>query len=155
GVPATIDSQVAASPVFASIVNDTSPLVAAIFTGHTHQPYAWDGTVPGQPGVTRPVVQTGSYGDRLADVTLTIDRATHAVTAHTEQLVSRTTTPAASLVATYPRVAAVNTIVNTALANAAVIGNQVVGSTTAPITTAFAGGSYGPGGYTGGTRDDR
>ena len=70
GEPATLESQVAASPVFAKIVNETSPLVDAIFTGHTHVPYAWEGPVPGQPGVTRPIVQTGSYGDRVGEVAL-------------------------------------------------------------------------------------
>ena len=95
GDPATIESQVATSPVFANIVNGTSPLVNAIFTGHTHVPYAWEGPVPGEPGVTRPIVQTGAFGDRIDQVTLTIDTATGAVTAHTQRLVARTTTPAA------------------------------------------------------------
>ena len=44
---------------------------------------------------------------------------------------------AADLVAKYPRVAAVKTIVDKALADAAVVGNQPVGKVTADITTAF------------------
>ena len=62
------------------------------------------------------------------------------VTGYKAGNVQRTTTaeqPAADLVAKYPRVAAVKTIVDKALADAAVIGNQPVGKVTADITTAF------------------
>nr|WP_205849727.1 bifunctional UDP-sugar hydrolase/5'-nucleotidase [Nakamurella flava] len=159
--PATLDGQLAASPVFASIVNETSPRVAAIFTAHTHQTYAYQAPVPGEAGVTRPVVQTGSYGANVGKVVLTVDRQTGAVTATAATNVPRTTTAPADLVATYPRVAQVRSIVDTAVAAAEVIGRQPVGSVTADITTAFTGGSYSGGVYVGsapGTttgRDDR
>ena len=52
--------------------------------------------------------------------------------------------------AAYPRVAAVKTIVDKALADAAVVGNQPVGSVTADITTAFTPATDHPG-----ARDDR
>ena len=152
---ATLEEEVAASPVFASIVNETSPLVDAIFTGHTHKAYAWDGPIPGQPGETRPVVQTGNYGENVGKVVLTVNLASHDVTAYTSALVPRTTVADSTLVAQYPRVAAVKTIVDAALAYAAVVGNQPVGSVTADITTAFSNGAYTNGVYTGGTRDDR
>lgn len=159
--PATLDGQLAASPVFASIVDETSPRVAAIFTGHTHQTYAYQAPVPGAAGTTRPVVQTGSYGANVGKVVLTVDRRTHAVTAATATNVPRTTTAPADLVATYPRVAQVRSIVDAAVVAADVIGRQPVGSVTADITTAFTGGSYVDGVYVGsapGTtagRDDR
>ena len=120
----------------------TDPKVAAIFTGHTHKEYAWSAPIPGTDR-TRPVVQTGSYGANLGKITLTIDAATGDVQAHTETIVKRTTTPAATLTATYPRVAEVDGIVKQALAAAAEVGNTAVGEVAADITTAFAGGSQG------------
>ena len=111
--------------------------------------------MPGDPTRTRPIVQTGSYGERIGKVVLTVDQDTKTVVAYTGELVARTTTADATLVAAYPRVAAVKTIVDAALAEAAVIGNVPVGSVTADITTAFSGGSYVGGVYTGGSRDDR
>ena len=59
------------------------------------------------------------------------------VTGYKAGNVERTTSPrqpAADLVAAYPRVAAVKTIVDKALADAAVVGNQPVGKVTADIT---------------------
>ncbi|MEV7607228.1 ExeM/NucH family extracellular endonuclease [Paenarthrobacter sp. NPDC089322] len=138
---ATLEQEVAAGGPFAKLVNQTTPDVAAIFTGHTHKEYAWDAPVldsSGQPtGKTRPIVQTGNYGENVGSVTLTVDTATKSVTAYKAAIVDRTTDTAESLVAAYPRAAAVKTIVDKALADAAVIGNQQVGAVTADITTAF------------------
>ena len=53
---------------FAEIVNVTSPKVDVIFTGHTHKAYAWDAPIPGQPGKTRPIIQTGKYGTNVGQV---------------------------------------------------------------------------------------
>ncbi|WP_229051735.1 bifunctional UDP-sugar hydrolase/5'-nucleotidase [Aeromicrobium sp. Leaf350] len=138
-------TEVAGGGAFADIVTKTDPEVDAIFTGHTHKQYAWDAPVPGEPDRTRPVLQTGSYGEFLGEITLTVDPATGDVLAHTVENVARTTTPAAELVATYPRVAEVKTIVDAALAYAAEIGGQEVATITGDITTAFVGE----------TRDDR
>lgn len=151
---ATLDQELAAGGPFAHLVNDTDAKVGAIFTGHTHKEYAWSASIPGTDR-TRPVVQTGSYGANVGKITLTLDGSTGAVTAHTEQLVKRTTTPAATLVATYPQVAAVDTIVKRALAAAAEVGNTAVGEVSGDITTAYAGGSFVDGVWTGGSRDDR
>jgi 5'-nucleotidase len=123
----------------AKIVTQTDAKVDAIFTGHTHKVYAWDAPVPGSTTATRPILQTGSYGAFVGEITLTIDNTTDDVVAYTAKNVARTTTPAATLVATYPRAAAVKTIVDAALASAAVEGNKVVGSLTADITTAYLG----------------
>lgn len=138
---ATLEQEVEAGGPFAKLVNETTPDVAAIFTGHTHKEYAWDAPIldsNGQPtGKTRPIVQTGNYGENVGTVTLTVDTASKSVTAYKAAIVDRTTETAESLVAAYPRVAAVKTIVDKALANAAEIGNQPVGAVTADITTAF------------------
>lgn len=157
----TLEEEVAAGGAFAEIVTETSAEVDAIFTGHTHKQYAWQAPVPGDATRTRPVLQTGSYGEFVGKVVLTYDRATQEVTASTATNVARTTDADATLVATYPRVAEVSSIVSAALAHAAVVGNQPVGSVSADITTAFSGGSYVNGVYTGAGplpttgRDDR
>lgn len=164
---ATLEEEIAAGGAFADIATQTSGDVDVIFTGHTHKQYAWYGpAVPEASGEwTRPIVQTGSYGENIGKVTLTYDPATDAVSALAGSNVKRVAPAAgqtqaqldAALVAQYPRVAEVKAIVDAALAEAAVVGNQPKGSVTADITTAFAGGGYtGAGGtYAGGTRDDR
>jgi len=150
---ATLEEELAAGGPFAALVEDTSADVDAIFTGHTHKEYSWSAPIPGTDR-TRPIVQTGSYGGNIGEIVLTIDPE-GAVSAHTERLVPRTTTPAAELIATYPKVAEVDRIVKAALAAAAEVGNTAIGEVSADITTAFAGGSFVNGVWTGGTRDDR
>jgi 5'-nucleotidase len=134
---ATLEEEVAAGGPFAKLVTETSSEVDAIFTGHTHKEYAWDAPVPGVEGKTRPIVQTGNYGENVGQIQLTVDTATKDVTTYKAGNVKRTTDPAADLIAAYPRVAAVDAIVKKALADAAVVGNQPVGAVTADITTAF------------------
>ncbi|AXT84125.1 bifunctional metallophosphatase/5'-nucleotidase [Aeromicrobium sp. A1-2] len=141
----TYEQNVAASPVFKSIVENTDPRVDAIFMGHTHQAYAYDAPIPNSGGETRPVLQTGSYGSNVGNIQLTFDKDSGTVTSHTQANVARVSTPDADLVADYPRVATVKPIVDDALAFAAVKGNEPVGKQTADITTAFSGGA----------RDDR
>jgi 5'-nucleotidase len=141
----TVEEEIAAGGTFADIATLTTPLVDAIYTGHTHKQYAWDVPVPGVEGKTRPILQTGSYGEFIGQITLTVDSATGDVESYTARNVARTTEANDTLVATYPRVAEVKRIVDAALAQAAVIGSQPVASVTADITTAFTGSS----------RDDR
>lgn len=153
----TFETEVAKSPTFAAIALDTSAAVDVIFTGHTHQQYAFEGPVPGNPSQKRPILQTGSYGANVGKVTLTVDDAVAGdpVISYTLTNVARTTTADSTLIADYSRVATVNGIVTAALAAAATIGNVAVGSVNADVTTAFSGGSYVNGKYTGGVRDDR
>lgn len=151
---ATLEQEIAAGGAFAAIVEDTAAEVDAIFTGHTHKEYAWSASIPGTDR-TRPIVQTGSYGAKIGKITLTLDPETGDVQAHTEENVARTTTPAADLIAAYPRVAEVNAIVTQARAYAAEIGNTAVAEVSGDITTAYAGGSFVNGVWTGGSRDDR
>lgn len=138
---ASLEQEIAAGGAFADIATKTSAKVDVIFTGHTHKQYAWDGPIPGVEGKTRPILQTGSYGENIGQVRLTVDRATDEVTAYAQRNVARSTTEDLS----FPRVAKVKQITDAALANAAQVGNQPVGSITADITTAYAGGA----------RDDR
>ncbi|GHD45551.1 ExeM/NucH family extracellular endonuclease [Mycetocola manganoxydans] len=147
GIPdgSTLEEEVLAGGAFADIVSKTSAEVDAIFTGHTHKQYAWDAPVPGVSGETRPILQTGSYGENIGQIVLTVDTASGDVTSYEARNVVRVTTEDAELIATYPAVAEVDRIVRAAIAESNVIGNQVVGSATAPITTAFANG----------VRDDR
>ncbi|WP_370249056.1 ExeM/NucH family extracellular endonuclease [Nocardioides sp.] len=154
GVGSSYAAEIARGNAFARMA-DLDPAIAAVINGHTHQAYAWDQPVPGEPGRTRPIIQTGQYGDNVGLIDLVIDPVTGQVTSYTERNVPRTTADPVALAQTYPRVAAAKAVVDAALTNAATVGNQPVGSVTADITTAFAGGSYAAGGYTGGTRDDR
>lgn len=164
---ATLEEEIAAGGAFSEIASLTSADVDVIFTGHTHKQYAWYGpAAPDTTGAwTRPIVQTGSYGENLGRVTLTYDPATGTVADLAGSNVARLAPAAgqspadfqAALVAAYPRVAEVKAIVDAALAAADVVGGQPKGSVTADITTAYSGGGYtGPGGtYVGPTRDDR
>ncbi|MET0480586.1 MAG: ExeM/NucH family extracellular endonuclease, partial [Mycetocola sp.] len=147
GLPngSTLEQAILAGGAFADIVSKTTAEVDAIFTGHTHMEYVWDAPIPGVPGETRPIVQTGSYGANIGQIVLTVDNTTGDVTSYEARNVARVTTANADLIAAYPAVAEVDRIVKAAIAESNVIGQQVVGSATAPITTAFANG----------TRDDR
>ena len=140
---ASLEQAIADSVVFRQIVEETSPEVDAIFTGHTHQEYAHDAPRPG--GGTRPVVQTGSFGDNVGAIDLSVDPSSGDVTAHTQELVPRTETDDTELVNAFPRVKEVKDLVDDALQVADEIGKEPVGEITADITTAFAGGN----------RDDR
>ncbi|MBC7723593.1 MAG: 5'-nucleotidase C-terminal domain-containing protein, partial [Burkholderiaceae bacterium] len=135
---------------FYDIVMNTSPEVDAIFTGHTHKTYAWDAPIPGTAGETRPVLQTGSYGENIGQVVLSVDPSDDSIVDYTVQNTKRLATAAgadstetaalsasldARLVAQYPRVAEVSTVVAEAVASAAVLGNVPIGEITADITT--------------------
>lgn len=147
--------------VFEQIVEQTDAAVDAIFTGHTHQKYVWDAEIPGTDR-TRPIVQTGNYGENIGQIVLGVNDDGDVVD-YTARNVPRlaATAPETSaqvderLIATYPRVADVDAIVKKARAEADIVGLEPVGSVTADITTAFRNGSYVDGFYTGGTRDDR
>lgn len=142
---ATLDEELAAGGAFADIVENTDAEVDAIFTGHTHKQYAWDGPIPGEPDRTRPILQTGSYGQAVGRIELTVDGDSGEISAYDASTVARTATDDATLVSQFPRAEEVQTIVNEALAFADQVGSQPVAEISADITTAFAGGS----------RDDR
>ena len=141
----TLAEQVALSERFDSIVNGISAEVDAIFNGHTHQLYAWDGPIPGAAGEFRPVVQNDNYGTHVGQVVLTVDGDTGDVLEYSARNVPVTDTPLAELLDTYPRVVAAQAVLDEALEMADEIGSQVIGSVTADITTAHIDGN----------RDDR
>lgn len=128
----TLASNVATSPAFANIVNNTDARAQAIFNAHTHQVYAWDA-----PTGQRPIVQAGSYASNIGKVTLSVDPATGETCSYTKSVEPMSTTPVATLVTTYPRAAQAKQIVTQALATAQVIGTQVVGTASAPVTRAL------------------
>ncbi|MEE6281885.1 ExeM/NucH family extracellular endonuclease [Georgenia sp. MJ170] len=134
----TLEEEVASSETFAGIVNGTSSAVDAIFNGHTHKVYAWDGPIPGSDGEFRPVVQGESYGEFVSQVVLTVDAETGDVIDYGRRNVGVSQTPMTELVETYPRVAEVKTILDAALEQAEIEGGVVVGEITADITTAFS-----------------
>jgi 5'-nucleotidase len=148
---ATLEEQIVDGGAFADIVTQTSADVDAIFTGHTHQAYVFEGQIPGEEG-TRPIVQTGSYGANIGQIVLTVGpegevlgyeaRNVSRLQGEDEEDDADEEALADELVAQYPRVAAVDEIVDAALAVAEEIGSQVVGEATAHITTAFTGGAY-------------
>ena len=140
---ATLEQELAVTDsAFARIVTETSAAVDAIFTGHTHKQYAWNAQVPGAAaGVTRPVLQTGNYGENIGQVVLSYDPATDVATTVTNQNVPRTETDDAELVAAFPRVAEVQTITDAALAEAEELGSVPVGAVSADITRASIDGA--------------
>ncbi|GAA3586290.1 ExeM/NucH family extracellular endonuclease [Klugiella xanthotipulae] len=150
----TLAEELDAGGMFNRVVTATSPLVDVIYTGHTHKQYAWDAAIPGTSN-TRPVLQTGSYGENIGQVVLSVNPENNTVSGYTARNVPRTTVADANLIAAYPRAAEVKTIVDAAVAAADVTGRVPVGSITGDITTAYSGGSYTGGSYTGGTRDNR
>ncbi|MEO6881771.1 MAG: ExeM/NucH family extracellular endonuclease [Mycobacteriaceae bacterium] len=144
---ATLEKEIAEGGAFAKIATQTSPKVAAIFTGHTHKEYVFDAPIVGTDR-TRPIIQTGSYGANVGQVELTVDRSSKTVVSYAARNVKRVATPDAELVAQYPRVATVKQITDAALAAARVTGAVPVGSISADITRAFGNGAYTDGTYT-------
>lgn len=118
------------------IVANTSPKVDAIFTGHTHQEYVMDAPVPGEAGKTRPVIQTGNYGDNLGDVTLSLDSQNNVV-GYTSTLHKRAVSPTPEEIAADPVLTQTNKILTDANAYAAEKGNEKVATLKDKITTGW------------------
>ncbi|WP_231953594.1 ExeM/NucH family extracellular endonuclease [Actinoplanes derwentensis] len=117
----------AADPVFGEFTK-VSAEIDAIFSGHTHQPYAFQVPVPGTTK-TRPVIQAEDYGLRLGKAVLTIDPATKSVTSSTAELLN---------VTGYPSDAAVAQIVADAKTKAAELGKRELGKITGDIKRAYS-----------------
>ncbi|HJQ07360.1 MAG TPA: ExeM/NucH family extracellular endonuclease, partial [Nocardioides sp.] len=113
------------STVWGNIVQNTSPDVDAIISGHTHLKYncsypvsAWSG----RPVTDRPVVSAGQYGTFLDKLDFTVDPATGQVLAKTQSNVNLT---GAGVPGTPDP--AVQAIVDAAKQQAAVLGAQELG----------------------------
>jgi len=122
-----------AVPVFAHLVNDTSPKVAAVLQGHTHQAYVYDVQIPGEAaGQTRPVLQTGQYAAAVGKIQLGYDPAAKKVTAYNAANIPAIAPSAACLA--NPTYQAASKIIDDAIAYAAPIAAQPVGKITKSIT---------------------
>ncbi|MBE1486355.1 ExeM/NucH family extracellular endonuclease [Plantactinospora soyae] len=118
--------ELANDPVFGKFTR-ANATIDAIFSGHTHQPYAFEVPVPGTDKL-RPVVQAEDYGKRLGRVNLTFDPATGEVTTADAGLVD---------VVGAPQDPAVAEIVAAAKVRAQELGQRELGSITADIKRAY------------------
>ncbi|PUA79176.1 hypothetical protein C7S10_20795 [Nocardioides currus] len=127
--PASAASQAqqeAETPVFKHITQDTVAAVDVIYNGHTHQKYAYNNG--------RPVIQAGNYGESLGRLDMTIDTDANTVSVVSAAVLDRVATADNTL----PRVAAVKTVVDAAIAAANVIGDKKVGTISADFSRADA-----------------
>jgi 5'-nucleotidase len=137
-VDSSLTDAVAASSVFASIVNETSADVDVIFNGHTHQEYTFDAPIPGGTG-TRPVIQSGSYADPLGSLTLGVDGDGNLVEYTAENIpLEVDDEPGVDVDSCIgdPQYDAAKVIVDEAVAIAKEIGLEVIGEVTDDITRA-------------------
>ena len=124
----------AESQNFANIYNNIDESVDVVFNGHTHYQYDW------QTSDGRPLLQANDYAQSLMSATFTVDsEGTVCGTIETEFH------PAADAAGDYPRISAIEDVVEAAVDTAAELGAQVVGNATEAISTPGDGGS--------GTRD--
>nr|WP_241429357.1 bifunctional UDP-sugar hydrolase/5'-nucleotidase [Agrococcus sp. ARC_14] len=117
-----------------SQVQELSADVDVVFNGHTHRIYSWLSPAPAGEGAQRAIMQSNEYGNLVGQVVLEVDRASGDVSVAEIANHERSTEEAATLAATYPRAAAVQTIVDEAIAQADVLGNVEVGTVSGPIT---------------------
>ncbi|XVU25305.1 ExeM/NucH family extracellular endonuclease [Actinoplanes sp. CA-054009] len=114
-------------PVFGNFTK-VDANIDVIFSGHTHQPYAFEVPVPGTDR-TRPVIQAEDYGLKVGKAVLTYDPATKSVTKSTAELLN---------VTGYPADTAVADIVTKAKSTAEELGKQPLGKITADINRAYS-----------------
>ncbi|MFV2022324.1 ExeM/NucH family extracellular endonuclease [Micromonospora sp. LOL_023] len=117
-------------PVFGPFTR-TVPEIDVIFSGHTHQPYAFEVPVPGTDE-TRPIVQAEDYGKKIGRVVLQVDAASGEISADTVELIDVVGTPVNEEVAV---------IVAEAKVQADILGQQPLGSITGDIRRAYTGGN--------------
>ena len=125
GSSADTCAAVATEGAFGEIVTGASADIAAIISGHTHNQYACEFDYAGG---TRPVLQTGQYGEAFDRIVFQYDTVTEQLTLQTAEVLPTTGyTPDTDVAA----------IVAAAVAEAEVIGQQPVGEITQDITRAF------------------
>ncbi|UVI35153.1 5'-nucleotidase C-terminal domain-containing protein [Brevibacterium spongiae] len=69
----SLEDAEASNAEFKKLVTEADASVDAMFTGHTQLPYAFEAPVPGEPDRTRPVIEAGSYGEYVGQVTMEVD----------------------------------------------------------------------------------
>ncbi|GAA2027589.1 hypothetical protein GCM10009720_04140 [Yaniella flava] len=117
------------------IVTETHPAVDVIFTGHTHEEYVLDANVPGEEGETRPVLQTGEYGNNLGRVELELD-ADDNVVGYSHELVE-TSEPSEEEIAANPTLVEIQQILDDAAEVAEEEGSQVLATLEDYVTTGY------------------
>ncbi|MFI7552599.1 ExeM/NucH family extracellular endonuclease [Micromonospora sediminimaris] len=117
-------------PVFGDFTR-ADAAIDVIFSGHTHQPYAFEVPVPGTDKL-RPIVQAEDYGKRLGKVTLTFDPESGSITSADASLVD---------VVGAPQDPAVAEIVAAAKVRAQELGQRKLGEITADIRRAYTDGN--------------
>ena len=158
GAPSTDCATMDDSGAWANIINEVSPDVDAIVSGHTHLAYNCSFPVAkwateGRAVTDRPVVSAGQYGMNLNQLVYTVDDAGQ-VTAKTQQVlalektvapVPPSTTP--TYVPLYPADAATAAIAADAAAKAEVLGAVELGKLAGGFNRAkFASGGENRGG---------
>ncbi|MFH8252432.1 5'-nucleotidase C-terminal domain-containing protein [Microbacterium sp. B2969] len=150
GAPSTDCTTMNASGKWADIINNVSPNVDAIVSGHTHLAYNCSFPVQqwvneGRAVTDRPVVSAGQYGTNLNQLVYTVDGATGVVSAKTQAILplehsvppvppSTTTT----WVANYPADPAVQAIADAAAKQADILGQQPLGKIAGAFNRAQA-----------------
>ena len=132
--PATtsdLDSALQSNQEFNSVVTGAHASIDAMFFGHSHLQANFEAPVPGEDGRTRPVIQSGNYGDTVGQVTFTSEGEGD-WTVDSQELISTDDKSFDS-----PVVAEVDGIVADAEAVANEIGSEVVGTIDEDITRAF------------------
>ena len=112
---------------FGRIVNGVDANVDAIISGHTHQVYNHQIAVPGTT-TTRPVIQSGQYGEQYGHLSLSVDPDTGELLSIGSEVLP--------LFGAFPPNAAVAAIVADAVAVADVLGSVKVGDITADFNRA-------------------
>lgn len=126
GAPSTNCLTMRDGGTWADIINNVSPDVDAIVSGHTHLAYNCSFPVAqwaseGRAVTERPVVSAGQYGTNLNQLLFTVDDATGEVTAKQQNLLPLVATPA------YPSDPAVASIVSAAQGVAETEGAKPLG----------------------------
>jgi 5'-nucleotidase len=134
---------------WANIINNVSPDVDAIVSGHTHLAYNCSFPVAqwaaeGRAVTDRAVVSAGQYGTNLNQLVYSVDGATGQVQAKSQNILALED---AAFVAKYPADPATTAIVSDAAAKAEVLGAVELGKLGAPLNRAkFANGTENRGG---------
>ncbi|MDR0286071.1 MAG: 5'-nucleotidase C-terminal domain-containing protein, partial [Propionibacteriaceae bacterium] len=144
-VASSLDAAITANASFAAIVNQTNANVDAIINGHTHMVYAWTGWAAEDPAGLdthpgRAIVEAGSYGSNIGNITIALDTDTGRVGASTAQVLPLVDAKAVDL--SLGSMQQISDDVTAAVAEAQVLGDQVVGAVSSDVTTAFAGGTW-------------
>jgi 2',3'-cyclic-nucleotide 2'-phosphodiesterase (5'-nucleotidase family)/predicted extracellular nuclease len=140
GAPSTDCATMDDSGPWAEIINNVTPDVDAIVSGHTHLAYNCKFPVPewaGDAVTERPVVSAGQYGEKLNQLVFKVDSTTGEIVAQPTQTVLNLKSCNNSVACTnYPADPEVTPIVTAAVDAAAPIGAQVLGPIQGPFNRA-------------------